>query len=395
MLLRFTLAIFMALCAVLQAEAAVGTWQNASALEPVPWTPILMRVPDYPRPFQGSDGKYNLVYDIVLTNYNRHTAKLKQLKVLGNGQTVAVLEDSALLKNFAALDGNKDGELGAGTSGIFWINLTFDKKENLPKDLLHEITFDSEDALDHEGTRNYTTLPLEVENVPPVVVAPPLKGGRWYAFGGYADHQGHRTALFPIDNKLISAQRFAIDWMLLDKGNHCYEGDGKKPENWFCYGKPVVAVADGTVIGVLDKFRDQEPFKPGGSDRLSYPAGNCVILDLGNGYFGVYAHLKPGSIKVKAGDTVRSGQEIALVGNSGNSDGPHLHFHVVDGPGVLTARGVPYVFDRFRVDGEIADVEKSVKNYDSGLPETIKTSASDGEHAQELPKSGALVVFPQ
>lgn len=393
MLLRFTLAIFMALFAALQVDAATGTPPDASVLEPVPWTPILMRLPDYPRAFQGSDGKYNLVYDIFLVNYNRHAAKLKQLRVLANGQPVAVLKGDELLKNFSALDGNKEGELEPGTSGIFWVNLTFNRKEDVPKELLHEITFDSEDALGQEGTRNYTTLPLEVETAQPVVVAPPLKGGRWYAFGGYADHQGHRTALFPIDNKLISAQRFAIDWILLDKANHSYDEDGKKNENWFCYGKPVLAVADGTIYGVLDKFPDQTPFKPAGSDRLSYPAGNCVILDLGNGYYGVYAHLKPGSIKVKAGDTVKCGQEIALVGNSGNTDGPHLHFHIVDAPGVLTANGVPYVFDKFRVDGEIADIERSVKDYDSGLPETIKVSAYDGEHAQELPKAGALIVF--
>jgi murein DD-endopeptidase MepM/ murein hydrolase activator NlpD len=385
----------MALFASLRVEAEIGTPPDASVLEPVPWTPVLMRLPDCPRAFQGSDGRYNLVYDIFLVNYNRNTAKLKQLKVLGNGQPVLVLKGNEMLKTFNTLDGNRDGELGPGSSGIFWINLSFDKRQDVPKELLHEITFDSPDALGREGTRDYTTLPLEVETAQPVVVAPPLKGGRWYALGGYVDHQGHRTALFPINNKLISAQRFAIDWMLLDINNHCYDGDGKKVADWFCYSKPVLAVGDGTVYGVLDKFPDQIPFKPSGTDRLSYPAGNCIILDLGNGYYGVYAHLKPGSIKVKAGDTVKCGQEIALVGNSGNTDGPHLHFHVVDAPGILTAHGVPYVFDKFRIEGEIADVDRSVKNYESGDPEAIKLSAFDGEHTQELPKSGALVVFPQ
>jgi murein DD-endopeptidase MepM/ murein hydrolase activator NlpD len=98
---------------------------------------------------------------------------------------------------------------------------------------------------------------------------------------------------------------------------------------------------------------------------------------------------------VKAGDTVKCGQEIALVGNSGNTDRPHLHFNIADAPGVLTAHGVPYVFTKFRVDGEIADIDRSLKNYDSGEPETIKASACDGEHTQELPKAGVLVVFPE
>ncbi len=72
--------------------------------------------------------------------------------------------------------------------------------------------------------------------------------------------------------------------------------------------------------------------------------GNHVILDLGERTYAVYAHIRRGSLTVKAGDTVRAGQEIGRVGNSGNTTEPHLHFHLMDGPDPDAARGVPFTW---------------------------------------------------
>jgi len=76
-----------------------------------------------------------------------------------------------------------------------------------------------------------------------------------------------------------------------------------------------------------------------------------VVLDLGQGRYASYGHLQPG-VRVKTGDFVKTGQVLGLVGNSGNSNGPHLHFNVADGPGLLTGDGIPYVFD-FYSDGRL------------------------------------------
>lgn len=54
-----------------------------------------------------------------------------------------------------------------------------------------------------------------------------------------------------------------------------------------------------------------------------------VSLDLGHGLRAFYAHLQPGSVRVKTGELVKRGQVLGRLGNSGNSAGPHLHFHVV------------------------------------------------------------------
>ena len=74
---------------------------------------------------------------------------------------------------------------------------------------------------------------------------------------------------------------------------------------------------------------------------LDTMGGNLVVLDLGSGLFAFYAHLQPGSIRVKAGDKVQKGQVIGRVGNSGNGNAPHLHFQVSDRPSLLLSDGVP------------------------------------------------------
>jgi hypothetical protein len=73
-------------------------------------------------------------------------------------------------------------------------------------------------------------------------------------------------------------------------------------------------------------------------------AGNSIILDIGGGRYALYAHLQPGSILVRRGQHVRTGERLALVGNSGNASGPHLHFHLCDAPSALECQGLPYAF---------------------------------------------------
>lgn len=78
-------------------------------------------------------------------------------------------------------------------------------------------------------------------------------------------------------------------------------------------------------------------------------AGNFIIIDLGDGQYAQYAHLQPGSVRVKAGDRVRKGTVVARVGNSGDARVPHLHFQVATGVDLLDGEGLPYLIDRFRV----------------------------------------------
>ena len=151
----------------------------------------------------------------------------------------------------------------------------------------------------------------------------------------------------------LTAQRFAIDWFQFWPDGKELHGSPKDNKSYAAYGTEVLAVADGVVATVHDNIPENTP----GPNSRAVPitretiGGNFIILDIGDSRYAVYAHLQPGSLRVKMGDRVRRGQAIALLGNSGNSTGPHLHFQVVDRNSLLDSEGVPYVIDSFEVRG--------------------------------------------
>jgi murein DD-endopeptidase MepM/ murein hydrolase activator NlpD len=119
-----------------------------------------------------------------------------------------------------------------------------------------------------------------------------------------------------------------------------------------------------------------------------------VILDLGRGRFAFYAHLKPGSVRVRRGDLVRAGDVVGMLGNSGSSTGPHLHFHVMNRPSALAADGLPYVFDRFRTTGQMPPLDDNLmRTVNAGEPVPIDTAGA-GPHRRELPLGRDVVAFP-
>ncbi len=371
--------------------------QKAAAAEaPAHWTPVLMEPSVAPQLFAGSDGKYNLVYEVVLTNYDRHPVTVAEFAVVGDdGKPIKSLTAAELTSVFSLATGESGTTLPAGTVGVIWVNLSFDKAENVPAKLRHKI---AASGLDQDGKAkswSYESAHTKVNQAPPVVVSPPLHGGRWVAFGGYCGTAGHRRCLFPLQNKLVSAQRYAIDWIKIDDGSYSVKGNPNRNSSAIAYGEPVYAVADGTVCGVVDRFADQSPPTASGSERLEYPAGNSVTLDMGGGLYAMFAHLQPGSIKVKRGQKVKRGDEIGRVGNSGNSTGPHLHFHVTSDAPILASDGVPYIFDEFNVVGEVKDIEQFIKDDDKGTSHAaaISPSGHEGPHKQQLPKEGHVVQF--
>ena len=156
------------------------------------------------------------------------------------------------------------------------------------------------------------------------------------------------------------AQRFAIDWVQIGANGRTFDGDEKDNKTHKAYGNEILAVADGVVSSTKDGIPENVP----GLTSRAVPitpetvGGNNVILDLGGGRFAFYAHMQPGSLRVKVGDKVRRGQVLGLVGNSGNSTEPHLHFHVSNGNSALESEGLPYVLESF-------DVQTSPNNWES------------------------------
>jgi murein DD-endopeptidase MepM/ murein hydrolase activator NlpD len=196
------------------------------------------------------------------------------------------------------------------------------------------------------------------------------------------------------------SQRFAIDWIKADAaGMSRGAGDPQDPASYYAYGQEVLAVADGRVVSVLDDRSDRPvPVPDPALDRENaahITTGNHVILSIGSGRFPMYAHLQPGSIRVRVGDRVRRGQAIALLGNSGNSTEPHLHFHVAANDRPLEADGLPYVHDRFgltaRVGGDRAAAFTAPSGFTGRL--TLDPFAGAPLHRDELPLICDVVDF--
>ncbi len=142
---------------------------------------------------------------------------------------------------------------------------------------------------------------------------------------------------------------------LNDEGEFVH-GDPHQLTNYVDYGAKVLVVAPGTVVQVFNTLDDQVPGQlpdPDSFPTLESVDGNHVILDLGNGYYAFYPHMQKGSITVQVGDHVTRGEVLGLLGNSGNTSGPHLHFQLMTKPSGLGASGLPYVVDHFDLVGQV------------------------------------------
>src|SRR5690606_19154995 len=113
--------------------------------------------------------------------------------------------------------------------------------------------------------------------------------------------------------------------------------------------------------------------------------GNHVVLDLGDGRYALYAHLKPGSVLVHKGQHVHRGQVLGLVGTSGNSSEPHLHFHVTDGPSPLASNGVPYLLRSFRATERGVSTAAFDQAIVSGEPIEVEPVSGPPQRVRVLP----------
>ncbi|MBD0273664.1 MAG: M23 family metallopeptidase [Acetobacteraceae bacterium] len=334
-----------------RAEANAADTARANPAAPTPrLTPLIGEVLSAPRLFPGSDGHDHLVYEVRLSNVTAGKANLKRLAVLdlGSGKPLAVLDEAALGGRFS-LGGRRGAEtttLGEAQFGVAFLHVRLEPGSPAPSGLAHEVEGSFEQP---KADLSMRVAETPVVARPPPVLGPPLRGGGYVAGDGCCDSVRHVRALLPLDGAFRLSQRFAIDWERIDAENRVVRGDLKEPRSYRIYGEPVLAVADGTVAGARNDLPDQTPGALPDALPVDEVDGNFVVLDIGGGAYVNYAHLRPGSVRVRAGDRVRRGDHIGDVGNTGNSQAPHLHLHVMDGPSPLAADGVPYVFEAFTI----------------------------------------------
>jgi hypothetical protein len=215
----------------------------------------------------------------------------------------------------------------------------------------------------------------------PVVVDFPLRG-EWVAYHTPAERvPSHGTDQL--------GQRYAFDFMRIARDQpgwkFCrtsmwrYHVIGVPISDCYAWGEPIHAPFGGTVVAARDGWRERTrlhvvsdvgvvlknalTFDPKRPDALRAVLGNHIVLRMaGTTVHALFAHARTGSLRVRVGDEVAAGAHLADVGHSGNSTAPHLHFHLMDGPNVLEAAGVPCAFRGYEVlrDGTWSTVAEGI-----------------------------------
>ena len=376
-----------------QATAPVA---DASASTTHELTPVLASVLDEPVPFEGSDGRTHLVYELQLTNCTPGDLTIDRVDVLdAAGEPVQTLGARAVRDRLQTAGlRESSAALGAAQVATLFVHVTLAPGETVPEQLAHEVSATVEGP---EGSTPVTELvgqtPVDERTLP--VLGPPLSGRRIVAADACCDATRHTRAILPIDGRLFVSQRYAIDYERLDANDRIYVGDRLNPSSYHIYGDEALAVAEGTVVARINDLEEQTPGKLPEDIPIEEADGNSVVLDLGDGFFASYAHFQPGSVRVQVGDRVQPGDVLGLVGNSGNSLAPHLHFHVMDGPSPLAAQGLPYLIDDFAVTGRGESTEAFDEAEAEGTPLPIVHSSEDGaDHTDQLVLDQRIVTFP-
>lgn len=220
--------------------------------------------------------------------------------------------------------------------------------------------------------------------------------GAWKVYnGGVNRRTSHSWGLV--------GQRYAYDFVVVDDRGKTYQGASNRPENYLAFGKPVLAASDGTVVDVRNDIKDYHRAGTGWVD-ITTPdiRGNYVVIEHSNHTYTLYAHLKSGSIKVKKGEAVVTGQKIGECGHSGHSSEPHLHFQLQDRADFYTAVSLPVKFRNIErvkdstgecVERGFVERDQVVRNVDTCLSGIIETANFTKPGAADLIASVAILLL--
>jgi hypothetical protein len=298
----------------------------------------------------------------------------------GGGKTLATLAGDALaghFKLFGLPAGNTT--MSAGQGAIVWMDVVLGRTATVPKTLRHtvEIMVAKPQPPIVPANVSEPTPPVPVERVKPIVITSPVTGKRWLDGNSCCEVTPHRAAVNPINGNLWVPERFAIDWVQLDAQDRLFSGPVDDIASYHYDGVKIHAVADGKIVAMVT---DQPQQKPGANPTgltVDQYGGNYVVQDIGGGHYAFYAHLRSNNpIGVKVGQKLKRGQVLGLLGNSGNSDSPHLHFHIMDSPDPLASNGLPFLIKAFRYDGTVVSDDNLQQAASTGIPFDIDTAGA-------------------
>ena len=353
--------------------------------------PLDLSVPIAPVPVS-AEGRRHYLYELHLTNVGRTQLTLTRLEVIDERDAVVSASDGDALAGQMRTLGASDGgrAIAGGQTAIVFLDVAAPISAPLMHVLRHRLYLE---PVRLEGGAEQTRLEsraIRVASQWPALLSPPLRGADWVTLNALSNVSSHRRTLIALEGRATIAQRFAVDFSRIGPDGLAFRGDPANNANWSPYGADVLAVANGRVVALRDGLAENDPT----SDRKAIPisvdtaTGNYLVLDLGAGRYALYAHLKPGSFHVRAGDRVRTGQVLAALGNSGKSDAPHLHFQIMDGPSPLASEGLPFELRSFEIEGHVASL--SVLADGTGW----RASGPPQHAVREMPTLNAVVAFP-
>jgi hypothetical protein len=367
---------------------------NARADSSENMTPLLLAVHDAPVPFMGSDGHIHLVYELWMTNFSSADIAIQKVEVLGDGVPLQSLDATAIARQLQPIGLRESvGKLAKSTNALLFLHVTLASGAKIPSRLTHRITISASAAPAGHQDLSEDGGETTVDRQQVVIIGPPLHGERYISADSCCDAVRHTRAAMPVNGRVWVTQRYAVDWEQLDASGRVYVGPSEKLESYTIFGKPALAVADATVASITDGLPEQIPGKYPTDVSLNTADGNSVILDLGDHRFALYAHLQPGSIKVRRGDKVKLGQVLGLVGNSGNSLAPHLHFQVAAGPSSLASNGLPYEIDDFQITAKSPGTEAFDEAEGKGTPLAIAPISLPQSIKNALPLDQLIISF--
>jgi Peptidase family M23 len=360
------------------------------------FTPLVGDVLYAPIPFLGSDGQMHLVYELSVTNFTTGTVTIEQLEIVdANTNRVIHTLDSTAIASRLQPAGRRDSvaSLEPSMMALVFLHVTVDDRSAVPEQLLHRLDVQAEAAPPGQQHLTESIGETDVAHQDVVTVGPPLRGSNYIAADSCCDAVRHTRAALPINGQIWLAQRYAVDYEQLDAADRIYNGPPQNNESYTIYGAEAIAVADATVHTVIDDIPENIPGEFPENITLEEADGNAVILDLGDEKYALYAHFQPGSICVTEGDQVTRGDVLGLVGNSGNSIAPHLHFHVMNRPLSLASNGLPYTIDSYTLLGATPGTEAFDQAEADGQPLAIQRFDPPVMSSGTLPLDQIVVRF--
>ena len=299
-----------------------------------------------------TNNSVQLIYELNILNnfkipFTLHKVEIYDLEK--EDKPIAVFHTEYIDENFDRPGNNNLDDtklLSANEFGVLNLNLIFKQEQSIPEKIFHKLYFS---RIKRNGDKAIHAMEVAITEIPEtnkLTFGLPFKEkGKWLY-----EAKSHQGARYITEGRATYPQRFAIDWTLIDDNGNFAKNDIKKNENWETYGVELISVADGKVIEIKDGINENIPLSEEMAIRITRETigGNYIIIDIGNNHYAFYGHLIPNSLKVKVGDTVKKGQVIGLLGNSGNSDAPHLHFHLeTKSNAFFGGEGIPYHIDKF------------------------------------------------